>query len=229
MYSQSNEILFDNLVDIEIQRIFMPLNFMQRLYFLPKFNIYENYITFNTAFVNVTSTLFVFALVTLLYVRCYLFLRDLLNESFTFLCFILIFDALYYSAGFFMSLFLNLIFSKQNVGLVLNIQKFFKLIHCKNNKYFTKFNFYSWLFVPGIIFCNIFFLVMLFITGSLLKYHSALCCVFTCHFDMNLICAIRIISLLNFQLKLWISQFKYTIKKITDSTSHAGKHIIKNT
>lgn len=226
MRSQSNEILFDNYLDIEIQRIFFPLNFIQWLYLLPKYRIYKNFITFNRPIVNVTSTVFVFAIIFFLQFRFYLLFHNIPLNEISFFEITLIYDSLCYSVGFLMCLYLNFNYAKDNVELVLNVQRTFKLINFNNYKYFTKFNVYSWCGMTGTLLYTILLLTMSYLVAVSNNYLSIIY-LFIAYFDISVLYISRIISLFNFQLKLWILQFEHSVNVPADRTKLISKLLLK--
>lgn len=216
---RSNEVLYDNILDDDIQAMFFPFHSMQLLFLLPRYRIYNNFITFNSISVIILSSLgFIIpcVFITTRYVR----VLSIVTNTPT-LMFLVTYDLFFHSIGFIMNYSLNIVHKMLYVELVLNIQRVFKFFKYNQYKRVRLFNLISW-FAIGLVvmFYLVVFIYLLFFTEKgIVEAFSGFIIVY---FDISVIFASRIINLYQIQLKMWISELKHLSKSFKSIPKFEG-------
>lgn len=176
---------------------------MLTVFFTSKYTIRDNYITPKGYKFNVL-------LLTATVMSYGLFLYSVLNidpdkyhnfyESRDIFYLFMFFYALYV-AGFTMLIFLNIIHSDNNISLILTIQYIYNSIDSiKNIKGVV---FWNWVYVLGICGLNMFMYLLYYIAFDHFNIIESFADWMFITFDVNLVCAIRFIILLEKYLVMW--------------------------
>lgn len=201
-----SEVLCDNILDEDIKAMFFPFHSMQLLFLLPRYRIYNNFITFNSISVIILSSLG-FIIPCVFMTTRYVMVLSIVTNTPT-LMFLITYDLLFHSFGFIMTYSLNIVHKMLYVELVLNIQRVFKFFKYNQYKRVRLFNLISWFAIGSVVmfYLVIFIYVLLFTQKGFVEAFSEFVIVF---FDISVIFASRIINMFQIQLKMWISELKH--------------------
>lgn len=204
---RNNEVLYDNILDVDIQAMFFPFHSIQLLFLLPRYRVYNNFITFNSISVNILSSLG-FIIPCIFITTRYVMVLSIVTINTPTLMFLVTYDLLFRSFGFIMTYSLNIVHKMLYVELVLNIQRVFKFFKYNQYKRVRLFNLISW-FAIGLVFMFyvvVFIHVFFFTEKGIVEAFSVFVIVY---FDISVIFASRIVNMFQIQLKMWISELKY--------------------
>lgn len=191
------EILLKNLIDGDVQTIFLPLDVMSAVTLYPKYRIQDNYITPNSRVAINLSLLGTITYISLLV--CQFTLMCCYYENSDLIFFASIYDTSHYCFGFFINFILCLKYSEYNVKFVLALQDVHRFLNIGSS--FRSFTVWNWV-MP--ISCATFaFMSYLFYFIALELYVSEFSSFIVIIFDLNIIYAIRIIKLLEITMVLW--------------------------
>lgn len=200
----------------------MPFNSMQYLFFLPKYKIYKNFITFNSFRVNILSIIgVIIPTVAYIFRSIKLFSSASINVYFVMF---LSFDFCFYISGFSVSYISNIVYKTDNIELVLNVQRIFKMLKFKRYQHFLSCAVISWVAVYSIV---IFYIIMngLYLILSKSFVLDIVTTFFFIYFNASVVYAGRVLNIITIQLKLWISELNYlnTINQSTETISKIYK------
>ncbi|KAH9640144.1 hypothetical protein HF086_018386 [Spodoptera exigua] len=200
------EVLLYNVVDKEFQSALRPLALMQRLFICAKFSIRDNFIASNTATYNYIglSCALIFRSFMLYY------LISTINQmigitSLLSLCDID--DFIFFSVGFIINYYSNIIQCNNNVFLILKLQNVIRSlqIDVKVMKFFVITN---WCYIIALncvfILSNTYY-CMFHVVGNAWDHLSSFTSI---TFDINIVYASFILSLLRRLVISWIEEFQ---------------------
>ena len=202
-----------NHIDIEIHRIFLPLDVMQMLVLRPKYHIRNNLINPNNYLNN-----FIVLVGTLMFLITYIwrivevFLDDFMIRYSTvnFLLFGSLFDFIYRCIGFIMNMLIIFTQSKNSVTFVLYFQEVHRFLKDKSN--IKAFILRSWIGVAFYLGYYVFIFVYLYVFFLKPPWRLIVYVLIAVTFDANLIYVIRLSKLLTDKVVLWNIQL-FLIKK----------------
>lgn len=200
------EILLNNLVDKDVQSIFLPFNVLQAITLCPKYRIKDNFITPNSLSSNISSLI---ATIIIIFLHIYRFnilyyasdTPETMKNS-------LIFVLCYYSVGHVIFYINSVRHSNRNVILVLTFQKIFRFLNNASAKHTKRFTEWNWVIVFSIlstlpvvsfIFISYFWYVMNAPLHHLIILTSVA-------FDVSKIYAIRLLKLFEIKVNSWNEQ-----------------------
>ena len=199
--------LIDNFVDKDIQSMLFPFNLMQNMLFCPRYRIKDNFIYPNN-FVSKSISLCVSILSIFLY--CYQVYKLHINANIRYylnISYIASYvDLFMYSIGFAMSYVFNVWQTKRNILLILRIQKVHRFLNEK--PLFKRFIIYNWISV-SVVFGSLIVRICCLLTNVNPSFTHCLNWISLFCFDLNYICAIRLIKLLGNKVDLWINQTQH--------------------
>lgn len=135
-YLKSNEILLNNVLDKDFQKILLPFNLMHSIIFLKKYNICDNFITSNSFKSKVLSfCCLVIMLVYFVYLNA---TGDYSQNNYTTNLIVVLFDAIdivFYPMAILFLFIHEVCCSNDNVKLILKLQEIERITKItKNNK-----------------------------------------------------------------------------------------------
>lgn len=185
----------DNVIDKDVQSMFLPLNIFQNIILCSKYCIKDGVITLNTSLRNFISLLGTILLCALFTYRIYFLF--VLNDTMYFSSY---FDCIYYCFGFVMNSFINFVQTKNNIAFVLSFQSIHRFLNDKTS--FKRFVIQSW----AIIFIGL-LIYILFFSCLMFRLHVPLfgiiCFYSLFSFDFNIIYATRLLKMLEDKVILW--------------------------
>lgn len=201
----SNEYLLNNCLDQNIKNTLLPLDFINSLTFSSKFNIKNNFITpksrkyFLLSFIATVVSVIGHIIVAVVYpesVKHFLYLR-VLNIS----------NMVSYGTGLIGHFVLNIKYSLENIDLILKTQEACRIIKFQD-KSITKFTTWNWIIVVFtlvmyFIFCFLYYYLFVYLNMYVIVFMYSLLL-----FDLNLIYGVRIISFLNYVMKLMLVELE---------------------
>ncbi|PZC77081.1 hypothetical protein B5X24_HaOG200731 [Helicoverpa armigera] len=193
-------LVFNNLLDKDVQSIFFPLNLMHYIVFCPKYTIKNNFIiptSFIVKLISILGTL-VFISVTL-YRNYYLFFYQ---ESVTispFMYYSSYYDALFYSFGFSMNCLFGIFKSELIIRSIMTFQNIHRYLNNESN---TRRNIIlNWTYV--IVTFVGYFSIYTYFYSQLSNSYNLTNAFFLVSFDINAVLAIRSLNLLEDKISLW--------------------------
>ena len=199
--NHQTEVLPHNVVDKDVQSMFLPFTLMQIILLGPRYCIKNNAITTNNLFNKVLLlsgivfcvSLFAFRVVDIQistwFTQRMQFYHLFLSLSYNFF-------------GIFIIFVINLIQSESNVLFVLTIQKVHRVLKNEVN-YLRRYIRNSWVFVAVIICIYIVYWGSICFLYQIIPFHVAIELLVLIHFDVNIIFAMRYIKLLEDKIVLW--------------------------
>lgn len=194
---------FDNILDEEFKTILLPFDVVQWASLLPKFTLYDNFIFFNSRRVDFMS-LFGVIIPTVIFISRFLVYR-FLASTFIYRTLAMI-DGAIFCIGFLIIYVSNLCYKESNIRLVLNINTVFKMLKFNENNSVSKFNAVSWFAIAAVTFCQASVIVLYIMKFEGAMFLDVLLIMFMVHIEINVICASRIVSLIDSHLELWICE-----------------------
>ncbi|PZC77076.1 hypothetical protein B5X24_HaOG200726 [Helicoverpa armigera] len=188
----------NNQIDQDIKWMLFPLNLMQMITFFPKYSIRSNIIKPNSLilkFVSLTATI--------------LFISAFIHRHFTLLSRSNIHSSsLIYTyaatVAFCLGCIINFIYSviktRDQIIFVLTIQRIHRFLN--NRNVYKHFVIWNWIYVIGLFIFYISAVTYFTIMLNLPIYSTYSSVILICH-DVNLICAIRLMRLLQDKAVLW--------------------------
>lgn len=196
-FYKTNEVLFDNILDKFIQEVLLPLNLLQYLFLSPKFKIYRNFITFNNYYVYFLSFALLFAITILLLIRLITS-----NEKLVWFYYSRAFDFFFLPTACCICFCSNLLNTKRNVNIILNIQRVFNELHQKRRESkITKI--LVWVQVAACI--TFYARCAVVVIETNISDTVTLLIIF--YFDVQVLYATQIISFISSQVNMWLSEF----------------------
>lgn len=191
----------NNVVDIDVQSMLLPLNLMQYIMFCPKYRIINDCITPNSFISNVISIIVTLVFILLL-VICFLnsiyFYKRVYASTFGYMS--SYFDIFFYSFGLTINCVLGIIQSRKSTKFVICIQNVHRFI--KNESILKHLIIWNWIIVVVVLCTNV--CACIFIgTMNSIPFSSYYACFVLMIFDFNFIYAIRLIKLLENMVLLW--------------------------
>lgn len=206
-YLKNNEILLNNILDKDFQKMMLPLNQMHSIVFLKEYKICDNFITSNTFKTKIISF---FCLVIILLTFSYFTLTDDSNYSDRKQLTAIIFDSIdlvFYPITVFILYKQKVCCSNDNIKFILKMQEIENITKFnKNNKMYTVVN---WSLGIG-LFLYIFVSI---IYGIYCNELTVCCYVFVYCINMNSMFCTRIMYLINNHMKIFNSLFSAKFKK----------------
>lgn len=191
------ELLLNNLLEKEFQRMLFPLNLMQTVLLQPKYRILNGFVTpvgLREYFICLLGAIFVFlANITKWHTYRY-FEADLATVNA-----LLSFDTVFYSLTSLSLLVVNLAQSKNNVLLVLKMQEAYKLFDGNNS--LKKTQNFNWMAILIITSTCVLFLGI----GYNRDLPQILFVMSLYYFDGNIVFAIQIMKFLEQEIKMWLN------------------------
>lgn len=190
------KIIYHKSVDKDIQSVLLPLNIMQTIFFCPKYRIKNNIIHVNSRISNLMSICGTTSLIALFLFRLLLaHLSDRVRNHLYIFYIISYYDFCFNSTGCFLNCFLTIVQVNKNIEFVLITQRVHRFLN--NKKYLKFFNLFTWLFIVATLVSYIFVIYYF--------YHETFTLIglILISFDVNVIYAIRCLTLLRNMLDLW--------------------------
>lgn len=191
------ELLLNNLLEKEFQRMLFPLNLMQTVLLQPKYRILNGFVTpvgLREYFICLLGVIFVFLANIAKWHTYRYFEADLAS-----LKALLSFDTVFYSLTSLSLLVVNLAQSKNNVVLVLKMQEAYKLFDGNNS--FKKTQNFNWMAILIITSTCVLFLGI----GYNRDLPQILFVMSLYYFDGNIVFAIQIMKFLEQEIKMWLN------------------------
>lgn len=201
---KSKGLLLNNYLEKDIQKLFYPFYLLQHIFLMTKYTIRDNFIYPNGPKLNTSISIFWTVLSILFFYNIY-YTYGKVNENFYSFnsktqYIIIYFYKILNNLGIITFLILNLVHSDNNVLLILNVQTIHKhiKINAKCSRQYIKYN---WVSCVIIISVDVFIIVLYYIKGVYLDYTHALSDYLLKMYDLNIIYAIRIATMLEIYLK----------------------------
>lgn len=202
----NSHVLLHNIIDKDLQKVLRPLNLVQTSLLCEKYTIRDNFITFNSYFYN-----FIAVLCTLLFrfVCLYLIIMPFKidDDAKRFIYTSNICDYIFYSIGYLLNNFTNIIQSYNNILLVLKIQHVHRILKI-NGQDLKSLVICNWICV---IFLYSFFIFNIIYICEAYPYISIIGLIATfatIAFDMNIVYALLVMKLMNKTLYMWIENLQ---------------------
>ncbi|PZC79307.1 hypothetical protein B5X24_HaOG201004 [Helicoverpa armigera] len=203
---QYKEVLLNNVIEKDLQSVLKPLDLMQRLFICAKYCIQDNFITSNSRSYNILGITLAITLRSLLF---YNLLRIVSSEDQNnyVLAFSNIFDDVFFSIGFILNYYSNIIQCNNHVLLVLKIQEVHRILRV-NGKQLKCLIIINWVYV--IVLNVVYILGALFYClivsfARILDPVSNYCSI---AFDINIVYTAFVMSLLRKTLSIWIEDIR---------------------
>lgn len=191
------ELLLNNLLEKEFQRMLFPLNLMQTVLLQPKYRILNGFVTpvgLREYFICLLGVIFVFLANIAKWLTYRYFEADLASVNA-----LLSFDTVFYSLTSLSLLVVNLAQSKNNVLLVLKMQEAYKLFDGHNSlKKTQNFNWMAILITTST--CALFLAI-----NYNRDLRQILFVMSLYYFDGNIVFAIQIMKFLEQEIKMWLN------------------------
>ncbi|XP_073962930.1 uncharacterized protein [Choristoneura fumiferana] len=191
------EVLLNNLLDKEFQKMLFPLNLMQTVILQPKYRILNGFVTpiglreYFICFLGVIVVIFVNLIKW--YSSKFYYEVDLASVDT-----LLAFDTAFYSLSSFVLLTVNFVQSKNNVLLILKLQQVYKVFD--SNSGLKKTRNYNCVAILIITLTCLLFLIINY--GR--HFHQIIFVISLYYFDGNIIFAIQIMKFLEHEIKMWL-------------------------
>lgn len=200
------ECLLNNCIETEFRLAYQPLNFMDKLFLCPKFNITNSFVTPTT---RITNTLIVFGALFQISTHVYrfLFLKEAfkyLAEGLTITVTLFINDLMFIIAAILHYAY-NIIQSKNSVLLMIRLQQAFHVLDSEKSTILNNHKYWNWI---SIFFISITygFYSFVYAVGNIAQgvgFSSIILVVPQMVFDMNIIYMIRTTHLTVRMLIAW--------------------------
>lgn len=200
----------NEIVDEDVQSIFMPLNLMQYVSFCPKYHIKNNVITPNgliSNFVSMKGTL-VFIFIHIYHDYLVTFYKN--YPGFTsFMYVTTLFDCIFYNCGNVLNFVIGIIQTRNAVKFVLIYQNVHRFLNCETST--RIFTIWNWIIVIGYT-CMYVVITTIISIPIKVPFIHILADYLVIFFDFNLLYAVRIFKLLEDQIVQWNMQVLKTHK-----------------
>lgn len=202
-YHQDVTALSHNFVDKDFQSMLYPIDFMQTVYFCPKYRIKEDRILPT----NVTLHLFALSGLTM-FVCLYMYrtyaMHYIIDQETTLYLFSY-YDIFSFSLGLVLNYIIHVVRTRRNILFILNLQEVHRNVN--DEKSFKRFAVENW--AAFICYISLYISVNIFVTIYLqIPVMEFICGFIIMCFDMNIILASRFIKLLCDKIVLWNGQLK---------------------
>ncbi|PZC77068.1 hypothetical protein B5X24_HaOG200718 [Helicoverpa armigera] len=190
-------------VDKDVQSMLLPLNLMQTIALYPKYSIWNNVITPNSAISNVLSLCATMA-ATIVHIYevfelCYdadVVFKYIVSSIQYFASF---FDIFLTCIGFNFYYFICIFHSKNNVSFVLKFQKVHRFLTDSKRK---RFIFWNWITMASLIIFDVAVLIYIHVKLHFPLY-NLFCCLMSISFDVSMNYALRLMKLLSDKIEVW--------------------------
>lgn len=206
-----------NFLDRRFQKMLFPFQFMKHMFFISSFSVSNNCIRAQSMSYYIVSL--IGTLVFVIFHSLTYFNVEYFGYYSLFLKYFSKFNSLFLLTSFITFYFINIVQSKDNVQLILKIQKAFKIINYKNYKIFTICNWITILLQY----------VTFFVWASLLSnFRNAYFFYTLIYFEVNVTYAICVISLIRDGMVTWISEVEYYAKLSLELEEEIYSNNLKN-
>lgn len=197
------EFLISNCLNKDVQKMFYPLDLMNKLFFSSRYDVRDNFVTPNGKIYHITKFSIAMSVLTF-------FLYQALNSNYKIgaglddsavIMVFVIFITIVYYGGFTLLLFLNFKHANKNVFFILTIQMIYEEIDYK--KRVQNFILWNWFSILSAVGINMFMLLLYYYFLNHLDSIEFFCDFVFITFDIHLVYAIRIIILLKEFLEIW--------------------------
>lgn len=220
------EVLVDNFVTKDFQKVLTPLNMLQQVFFLSKYVIKDNFITSNGHIYNLMSFLAAISYLSLVVMKAIYYILRLPDPK-IYLLFIL--EVIIMATGLITNVIINVKQSENNVRLVLTLQKILRKQMSENIE--QEWKIMNLVSVGIILVTYILFYLNFFIAYYQNNpFYEVLVPALILIFDMNMIYAANMAKIIAKQLDLWIIELKLycTEKDLNDEVeTDAEFHCIR--
>ncbi|PZC77056.1 hypothetical protein B5X24_HaOG200705 [Helicoverpa armigera] len=210
------EVLFDNIIEEDLQSLLKPFNLMTALWIGKKYTIRDNFITFNSNVYNyIGITLCVAFLIARVSYRLIVEGIDLDSFAFSLLRTNAMLDLIIFLFGILLTYSTNIIHSYHNILLVLNVQNALRILKI-NRKDLRRLTVYNWTTIACI--WAFFFVPHVFYSMGTKRFDifENLGILFKISFDVNMMYIIFLVNLLEKILHEWIRNFEKSMFKTSD-------------
>ncbi|PZC77058.1 hypothetical protein B5X24_HaOG200707 [Helicoverpa armigera] len=199
----------EDVVHEDLQSVLKPLNLMQAPFFLSKYTIRNNCIKPNSIIYNLMAviSMLIFRIVNVYKIVVFPFVTKVNSSVTLFLYVSQILDTVFYTVGFVLNNYLNIVYSRINIGLVLKLQFVHRVLNI-NRRNLKSLIIYNWIFVVSLYSYFIFIGIFSWITYPFITLYSYILVVSALSFDMNIVYALRLIKLLTQLLRFWLMEIQ---------------------
>lgn len=192
----NNEVLLNNVLEKDFQKMIFPLNLMQNIVLLTKYQIRDNFVTSNSQYISIFSLCITLFLATTWIEFVVQHLLIYINSKEYVAITSLFYDLFFIPFCLILNYVQNVYLSNENVKLILKLHKIEKVTgFSKNNPSFTIWNWATTL--------SMFLFVILAILKSFISLSNLFYFFIGYSLIINIIYAARIIALLKKYLKTW--------------------------
>ncbi|PZC77064.1 hypothetical protein B5X24_HaOG200713 [Helicoverpa armigera] len=198
----------NNIIDEDLQSVLKPLNFMQAVFFLSKYSIRNNLIKPNSLIYDLISVtcLLMFRIVSIYRIIIFSFASKW-TPLLQFLYVSQILDSIFYSVGFLLNNYINIVYSKINIGLVLKLQFVHKVLNINRHK-LRPLIIYNWIFAISVYSYFIIFNLYMWLKFPNPSYYALILVFSALAFDINIVYALLLIKLLTQMLRIWLVEIQ---------------------
>lgn len=202
------EVLLNNHLDKELQRFLKPLNLLQNLFLLPKYNISDNFITPNDRKSKVKSLCVGLLMIIIIFYHNVILINDNKQTGFnTTVILIYCLNSILYAANWIFTEIQSIFYSDENVQVVVLIEEIYKLLKGEDVR-LKKLILWNWIYF-GILFlttCIVF--ISLHMYYMYFDIYDIFCDTVIAFLHLNLIYTVRIIRLLKIFLQKIIHEIE---------------------
>lgn len=199
------QLVFNKKIDKDIQSIFFPLNLFHNIMLCPKYSIRNNFIYPNSAKFKLLGLFAAFLYSAILAYRTYKYhTLEIMQSHFNFAYISTYFDILFYTYGHFMNFVLSVLKTKRNISFVLKYQKVHRFFN--TSAHFPSLSLWNWI---GVLFVITWYVFMFYVNVTFnVHLYVIIIHIITLIFDLNIIYAIRLITLLKYNVNLMNIEIK---------------------
>ncbi|XP_037298074.1 uncharacterized protein LOC119190396 [Manduca sexta] len=200
------EVLLNNRVDDDIQKLLFPMDLIQRLLLIPKYKIRDNFITPNGLWANIINIFFT-CIVTMIFLYYTMYTKriiDVADVEYVQTCLWL--DFITYSMCVIINCLTCIFQSKNFVQLVLKIQESHRRLYSEKFQSFVKLN---WVFFVILVIYQIkeaIIIQALYFRGNMIV--TVMTQYLLSSIDFNILIAIRWMQFINLKFEVWLKEFR---------------------
>ena len=215
--TDQTEISTNNVVDKDVQSMFLPFTVLQTILLSPKYRIKNNIITANNLFNKVLSlcgtvicsSLYLIRFFQIIKLKIYVLTNIQIISLYT--------NVWFNFCGFFFNFVSDLIQTESYALFILSIQEVHRFGNCE---VVSKFMRNSWISVTMIIICYILLCVYSYILYPSMPLTASIGRVALICFDLNVVYAIRFIKLLEIKVLQWSHQVLHSFNDDQNGVCH---------